>query len=442
MFFGTRRAGRSAAPGHATLARPRAMDDTTAPSRSGVFANRSFTLLWTGALLSGLGSEAASMAMPLLVLALTGSPAKAGLIGLARSLGYPLAPIPAGVIADRVSRRWMLVACAAGRAAAFGSVALVLAVGRPPFWQLVVVAFVDAALWSASGIAERGLLPEVVGPGQLPDAVAMNEARTALGVVGGPPIGGALFQVARGLPFLADAASFGAVILAALGVRAPGDASRRAEPALARGLARVWSEVREGASWLWHQPFLRAGALLYAASNLTLGAVELLGVLVARHHHASSAAIGGAFAIVGAGGVLSAILANPLRRRLSPRMAVLSEPWFPVVFVPLLLLCHSAAAVGVAVALAVLPIPLSSSVVVGYRLTLAPDALRGRVQASAAFVSGSIAWAGPPVVGFLFQGAGETAAVLALTGWTVLVAVLATAGRGLRQIPEVRPARA
>jgi hypothetical protein len=264
----------------------------------------------------------------------------------------------------------------------------------------------------------------------------MNEARTALGVVGGPPIGGAVFQLARGLPFLADAVSFGAVILAVLGIRTPTRAGDVAKPPVARGLARVWVEIREGASWLWHQPFLRAGATLYAASNLTLVAIELLAVLVARHHHASSAAIGVAFAIVGAGGVVSAAVSGPLRRRLSARAAVLAEPWLPVLFVPLLLLCHSALAVGVVVALAVLPIPLSSSVVVGYRLTLTPDPLRGRVQASSAFISGSIAWVGPPAVGFLFQGAGETATVLALTAWTVLVALVATASPGLRRIPD------
>jgi hypothetical protein len=62
----------------------------------GLLANRNFALLWAGDVLSELGSQATAVATPLLVLALTGSPAKAGVVGLARSLAYPLTPLPAG----------------------------------------------------------------------------------------------------------------------------------------------------------------------------------------------------------------------------------------------------------------------------------------------------------------------------------------------------------
>jgi hypothetical protein len=83
-----------------------------------------------------------------------------------------------------------------------------------------------------------------------------------------------------------------------------------------------------------------------------------------------------------------------------------------------------------------LPMALSSSVVVGQRLTVTPDHLRGRVQASSSFISASIAWAGPLAIGFLFQSAGETTAVLGLTAWAALVAAGATVSRGLRQPPD------
>jgi Transmembrane secretion effector len=396
-----------------------------------LLANRNFTLLWMGDVVSEFGSQATTVAMPLLVLSLTGSPAKAGIVGFARSLAYPLTPLPAGLLADRVDRRGLMFVCAAGRALAMGSVVLMLALGRPPLGQLLVVAFVNAMLWSVSLIAERGLLPTVVPASALPDAVALNEAREAVAVIGGPPLGGALFGIARGLPFLADTASFLAAGLAVLGVRiAPG-----AEPrAAARG--RSGEAIREGISWLWRAPFLRDGSLLYAAANVTLSSVELLAVLIARHYGASSAAIGVAFAIIGAGGVASAALARPLRDRLTPRWSVLCEPWFAVAFVPLLLLCRSALPIGGVVAVMFLPLALSSSVVVGQRLALTPDRLRGRVQASASFIAGSIAWIGPLAVGVLFQEAGETTTVLTLAGWTLAVAIAATLSRGLRQIPS------
>lgn len=412
---------------------PRGGGASGGPGRR-LIRNRSFTLLWTGDTLSELGSQATTVAMPLLVLSLTGSPAKAGLVGLARTLAYPLAPLPAGVVADRVSRRRLMLACALFRALAMLSVVIALALGRPPLWQLAVVAFLDAGLWSTSTIAERGLLPHVVAASELADAVALNEARASVGVIGGPPIGGALFQAARSLPFLADAGSFAFAALAVLGVRTAPSAAHVATPGR-RGVRAAVADIREGASWLWHQPFLRAGSLLYAAANVTFVSMELLAVLVSRHHHASSTAIGVAFALVGAGGVIGAMLAGPVRRRMSPRVAVLAEPWFAVACVPCLLLCHSALAVGVVFAAAFLPIPLSSSVVVGRRLALTPDALRGRVQASSAFISGGLAWVGPPLVGLLFQDVGEAATVLALAGWALAVAVVATASRSLRRAP-------
>lgn len=400
-----------------------------AQSAGALWRNRDFTLLWAGDTLSQFGSQATTIAMPLLVLFLTGSAADAGLVGFARGLGYPLSALPGGALADRVDRRRLMIACALVRALAMASVAIAIALGRPPLAQLILVALADAALSTVALIAERGLLPEVVEPGALPDAVAANEARIAVAVIGGPPLGGALYGLARGLPFAADAISFLAVALAALGIRA-----RPPLPARDLGQSPA-AAIREGLVWLWSVPFLRDGSMLYAAANLTLLAAELLGVLIARHHGASSAAIGVAFAIVGAGGVLSTLIAGWLRRRLTPRWAVLSEVWFAVICVPALLMCRSALAVGVVLGIQFLPIALSSSVVVGGRLALTPSHLRGRVQASAAFISGGVAWAGPLAIGLLFQDAGETSAVLALFGWTAFVAVGGTLSRGFRQAP-------
>jgi MFS family permease len=398
---------------------------------AGRLANRNFTLLWVGDALSEVGSQATSVAMPLLVLALTGSPAKAGLVGLARSLAYPLTPLPAGVLVDRWDRRRVMIGCAVGRAVAMGSLVVVLAVGRPPLWQLMAVAFLNAALWSVALIAERGLLAAVVPGHALSDAVALNEARESVAAIGGPPLGGALFGIARGLPFLADTISFAAAGLAVLAVRVPSGS-----PVPPTRSSNPIDAIREGISWLWHRPFLRAGSILYAAANVTLGSVELLAILIARHHGASSAAIGVAFAIIGLGGVASALVARPARQRLSERWAVLAEPWFAAALIPVLLVAHSAILAGAVVATMFMPLALSSSIVVGQRIALTPDHLRGRVQASASFIAGSIAWIGPLAVGQLFQHAGETATVLVLAAWTVGVALAATLSRGLRQIPR------
>jgi len=139
--------------------------------------NRDFMLLWSGETLSELGSQISTVAFPLLVLALTGSPAQAGVVGLAKWLPLALFALPAGVAADRVNRKHLMIACDAGRALALASIPVVLAIGRPPYLQIIAVAFVDGALFAVSHITERSALAQLVPAAQLPAAVAQNEAR-------------------------------------------------------------------------------------------------------------------------------------------------------------------------------------------------------------------------------------------------------------------------
>lgn len=398
--------------------------------------NRNYMLLWVGEMLSEVGSQVTTIAMPLLVLALTGSPAKAGLVGFARTLAYPLVALPAGVLADRINRRALMAACAAGRLVAIGSVPVALAVGRPTLGQLMAVALIDAALFTTAMVAERGLLGEIVAPEAFSDAIAYNEGRSAAGYTAGPPLGGALFGIARGLPFIADAVSFAAVLAGLAAMRVPPRAACAENPARVRGLRGAAREAREGMGWLWAQPFLRAGSLLYAAANVSAAGLELLGILVARHHGASAAAIGGAYSLVGVGAILGAVVAGPLRRRVSTRVGVLGETWVEALLTPGLFFLHTPLAVGALIGVMLMPMTVSSSIIVGTRLRLTPDRLRGRVQASSGLLSSSLAWVAPLSVGVLFQYAGETTAVAVASGWMLLVAVGSTASRALRCAPE------
>lgn len=170
--------------------------------------NRDFMLLWSGEVLSELGSQTSTVAYPLLILALTGSAAKAGVVGLAKWLPLTLFALPAGVLADRVDRKRLMIGCDAVRMLGAASIVAALWLGRPAYLQVVAVAFLDGALFITSHICERGALRQVVAPEQLQDAVAQNEARYFSASIVGPPLGGVLFAAARSLPFVADTASF------------------------------------------------------------------------------------------------------------------------------------------------------------------------------------------------------------------------------------------
>jgi len=99
--------------------------------------NREFMLLWSGQALSGLGSQISQVAYPLLVLAVTGSPAKAGIVGFAQQLPIAVLALPAGALADHVNRKRLMIACDATRALALALIPIALAAGDLPFWLVV-----------------------------------------------------------------------------------------------------------------------------------------------------------------------------------------------------------------------------------------------------------------------------------------------------------------
>jgi predicted MFS family arabinose efflux permease len=396
--------------------------------------NRDYMLLWSGQTLSSLGSQTSTVAYPLLVLALTGSAVKAGVVGLAKWLPLALFALPAGAMADRMDRKRLMITTDAVRLAGAASIVAALWLGRPPYLQIVLIAFLDGAMFVTSWVTERGALAQVVPPAQVQDAVAQNEARGFAAGILGPPLGGILFAAARALPFLTDAVSFlcsmSAISLTRTRFQTGGD-----RPGVRAGLT-------EGFSWLRRQPFFRAAALLFAAGNPVFTGLYLLAILLAKHHGASSAAVGAMFAIVGAGGLLGAILAGPIRRRLTARSLIAGEQWILLGSVLLLLVVHNALLIGLVVAAAEFGTPITNSLVAGSRVAVTPDRLQGRVNAISAGVSMSLAWLGPLAVGFAFQNAGATTTVIIVGAWTLGLAVAATLAPAIRAGPPIQPTAA
>jgi MFS family permease len=393
--------------------------------------NREFMLLWSGQALSGLGSQISQVAFPLLVLAVTGSPAKAGVVGFAQQLPIALLALPAGALADHVNRKRLMIACDAIRALALASIPIALATSSLPFWLIVLVAFIDGSGFVLTYVTERGAMRQLVPTEQLSDAVARNESRFFGAMLAGPPLGGLLFGIGRAVPFLVDAVSYAASTTSMLLIR-----SDLQEPRAHHNTGTPW----EGMRWLWQRPFLRLCAILFAASNPVFTGLYLLVVVLAKHNGASAALVGAMLGIAAAGGLTGAILAPRLQRRLSPRAVLIGETWTFALVIPLLLIAHNAVLFGVILAAAELMTPVTNSIVVGFRVALAPDRLQGRVQAASTMISFSAGWLGPLAVGFLVQNAGSTATILALAGWALLLAVGVTASRTFRHPPKLEPA--
>ena len=390
--------------------------------------NREFALLWIGQGVSSLGSQISLVAYPLLVLATTGSPARAGIVGFAAQAPIAALALPAGALADRVDRKRMMVASDAVRGLALGSVPVALAAGGIPYLLIVAVALLDGTGFVCTYVAERGAVRLLVAPEQLGEAVARNESRMFAAALAGPPLGGLLFGIGRALPFVADAVSYIAAAASKLLIRSPFQEQR--DP-------RQRGHAREGVRWLWQRPFFRTCSLLFAFSNPLYTGMYLLMVVLARRDGASATLVGVMLALAAGGGLIGALLAPAVARRLTPRAFLVGESLVLACAIPLLAVVHSPPLLGVIMGAAELITPVTNSVVVGLRVALAPDELQGRVQAASTMVSFSAGWAGPLAVGFLIQNAGATATVLALTGWAATLAVVALAARSFRHPPAV-----
>jgi predicted MFS family arabinose efflux permease len=387
--------------------------------------NRDFNLLWSGQALSGLGNRISGIAVPLLVLAVTGSAARAGIAEFAASIPILVLTLPAGALVDRWDRKRLMIVCDTVRCLAYASLVVALALDHVWFVHVLAVVLVDGCGWVFVTVSERSALRHVVADEQLPAALARNQAREYASLLGGTPLGGLLYSLGRLVPFLFDAVSYGVSVVSLIAVRARLQGERTATP------QRLLHEVREGLAWFWREPFIRTTSLLVMGSDFVLNALWLAVIVIARERGASPALIGAMFAFLGVGGVLGSLVAEPLSRRLSTRVVVVATMWLQAALLPLLFL-PGAVTPGIVYGAMFLLHPTWSAVVMAYRIRVTPDELIGRVQSVGTLLSlGAVPFAFLGV-GFALQGLGTTPTVLALLGLMVVVAVAAVASPAVR----------
>jgi predicted MFS family arabinose efflux permease len=392
--------------------------------------NRDFVLLWTGQALSSLGSQAAGIAYPLLALALTHSPAKAGVVAFASSLPYTLFVLPAGVVADRVDRKRLMLVSDVGRALAVASLVVAHLAGHLTFAQLAIVAFVEGTFHPFFNIAQFGAIRQVVPPPQIPEAIARDQSRMFGAMVAGPPLGGLLYGIGRILPFVVDALSYAFSLASLLAMRTPFQEAR-VEPR-----ARLRTELAAGARFLWAQPFLRSCAVMFAVSNVAAGALFFLVIVVAREQGLSSATIGVLLAAGGVVGLAGSLVAPRLQRLLPARLAVIVPQWTAVALVPFIVWPNAYVLFAASLPFTFLS-PLLNSVVIGYRTAITPPALQGRVNSAARFVAMIAAPLGPLGAGLLLEATSARATVAVATVWLLAVAAATSLSGSIRAAPSL-----
>ncbi|UBU08683.1 MFS transporter [Nonomuraea gerenzanensis] len=394
--------------------------------------NVRFQLLWAGSAVSQLGSELTRLAMPLLVLALTGSPGLAGVVAGARTVAFVLIQLPAGVWVDRWDRRRTLITAQGLQAAVSALLTALVLTGDVRVWQFVALAVLDGLCAAFVGpvldTAIRGIVPAA----QLHSAYAQEESRTHAAGLVGPPLGGLLYGLGRAVPFLVDTLTFLAATLLYVLAKVPRRPADQPAPAPGQERRGMRREAAEALSWLWRQRGLREATAAVMVLNLLGGAFLIPLIVLVGERGGDARVTGVVLAGLGIGGLAGALLSGRISRLLPPgrllpavvaifgaALAATALPWgvwWPMV--PLVFITLSTPSLNVVM-----------NVVVA---RMVPEELLGRMGAVMSMGGMVLKPLGPVLGGALAAALGGAGALLALGGLLGLTAAVAALSPRLR----------
>ncbi|GAA0505576.1 hypothetical protein Ade02nite_71900 [Paractinoplanes deccanensis] len=392
-----------------------------------LWRNREFNLLWIGRSLSDLGGAITGLAMPLLVLWLTGSAVQAGLVATVAQVTKVVSRLPAGFLADRIHRRFTLLACDAARLVAFALLAVTIATGQAGLATIIVVAVADAALTALFNATEHAALRSIVPPSQFPAAVARNEARSYGTSLAGPPLGGLLFGIAAAMPFAGNALSHLASLIGVALMR---------EPLVAEAVERPARHVRaaEGVRFVSRNPFLRTVLIVAVPLNFALTGTIFTIIVTLQRQGVQPGVIGLTETIVGAGGLLGALAAPALHRRLPFALLIRWLCWGAVACLLTAALMTVSVASALPVAFAMFVGPACNAGLFGYQAAITPDFLQGRVLNVIFTTAMSATAVAPLVAGMLVSAWDPRATILVFTAAVVVSALAASLSPSIRRV--------
>lgn len=373
-----------------------------------------FRLYFLGQTVSLSGTWMQGVAQAWLVLDLTGSGAALGVVIALQFLPMLVLGPLGGVAADRFDKRRLLYMTQAGA----GSLALVLgllvSVGAIRLWMVYVLAAGLGMVHAVDNPTRHAFVLEMVGPGELPNAVTLNSVMVNLARVVGPGVAGVLIgTVGLGPCFLVNAASYLAV-MGALALMREGELERGTPQPRRRG------QLREGLRYVRSTPALLAPLLMMAVIGTLAYEFQVVLPLMARFaFHGDAGTYATMTAFMGGGAVVGGLFTASRRPRAASVLSVLALV-FGVVLLGAALAPTLALELAALVAVGAVSISFIAVGNTTLQLAARPD-MRGRVMAlwSVAFLGSTPV--GGPIVGWVGQHAGPRFA-LALGGAAALVA--------------------
>jgi MFS family permease len=212
---------------------------------------RDFRLLFGAQAVSHLGDRMVGIALAFAVLGLHGSATEVGIVLAFRMLPTVATLLVGGVVADRASRRAVMVAADVSRLLTQGAMAVLLITGEAEIWMLALLAGATGAATGFFNPASVGLLPAIVPPERLQEANGVRATAMSGGEIAGPAVAGVLIAaVGPGWALAVDAATFAVSAVFLAGLRPPARLPRAAATSFLADLRAGWGVFRS-ITWVW-----------------------------------------------------------------------------------------------------------------------------------------------------------------------------------------------
>ncbi|GAA4545279.1 MFS transporter [Amycolatopsis samaneae] len=397
---------------------------TAAGEITPLWRNRDYNVLWVSQVVSELGAAMSQLAFPLLVIFGSGSVVEIGVVVSARAAARFVAGLPAGALADRYSRKKIMLCCRGTLVVGYTSLVVALLFGAATFPHILATTILAGAASALFGPAEEAALPSIVPRSQLSTTVARNTARTYLAGLIGPAVGGALFGIHRVLPFLVDAVTSALSFVGLLFVRLP---HRRVERDTNLG-----QEMWAGLVWVARQRAIAATLVWVVLSNTVFSAMLVPILAMSGEKDTPPGELGLMMTTLSVGGLIGAAIAPRLHAALPAPVIVIGVSWIAALLTPLLAFCSTALQFGLVLAMVMVFAPTANTTIITYQMMTAPDEFRGRTRGAVRLGTGMAGALGPMLGGVLTAVTGGRNVVLVCVAALLVVAVATTASPTIR----------
>lgn len=340
-----------------------------------------FTLLWGATAFSNLADGVFKLALPLLAAQLTTSPAWVAGVTFAIRLPWLLFSLPAGVWADRLDRRGVMVSANFARVALLGGLMLGAALNLLTLPLVLLLALALGIAETLADTAGSSILPSLVKPEALESANArLVGVITVTNEFVGPPLGGALAALSLALAF---GTSAGLYFAAALLLMLLAGNFRPVSAAQSAKKPTMLADIKEGVRYVWQNRLLRALVLIVAVMNFGWSAwasVMVLYVVTPGPGGLSELGYGLMLTSIGIGGFAGTLLAVPLVNHFGRRWAIGADIIGTFVMLLIPALTPNAWAIGSAAVMGGIGGTMWSIVVSSIRQQVVPDTMLGRTS--------------------------------------------------------------